>query len=167
MKFISLILCLILLNCKSETKKKNDIILTTINESQKNEPLTWMQYSIKDSIPWIITRKLNELSESNFELANPNEPFQHSDAIVNDKLPRRQLKFLGKSNNIWIITYMHGGVGLHYHFVICKIANNEIESFRVGVSLVDLDTITQIEKALTDQKIDFKNIDSKEEVDKI
>jgi len=167
MKSVPLILCLILFSCKSETKKNDDIILTTINEPQKDKPLIWKEYSIKDSMPDILIRKLNELGESSFELAYPTEPFQHSDVIVNDKLPWKQLRFLGKSGDIWIITYMHGGVGLHYHLVICKTSNNEIKSLRAGVSLVDLETIAQIKKALTDQKIEFKNIDSKKEVDKI
>jgi hypothetical protein len=168
MRFIPLILFVISLNCKPEPKKQNDIILATIKEPLRDNPEPWIEYSTKNSIPGILVKKLDTLSENSFELANPNESFQHSDVVNNNnKLPWRQLRFLGNSGKIWIMTYKHGGIGLHYHFVICKISDTEIRLFKTGVSLIDLETIPQIKTALSAQKIEFKDIDSTIEVDKI
>ena len=123
----------------------------------------WTEYQSKDSIPLFLLRELKSHISDSSLFANPNEQFRAGDVILiglNDKLPSRQLRYLGRSNNIWQLTYKHGGIGLHYHFIQSHFSNHDSTyDFITGVSLVDLDTRTQIDSAQIHDKIDYKQIE--------
>lgn len=127
----------------------------------------WTEYTSKKFIPLVLLERLHQISGENFEIANRNEPFQQFDAIVDDKLPWRQLRFLGSLESLWVMTYQHGGIGLHYHIVLCKIQNDKLNFFLTGISLVDVDSIYQIKNAFREKKIEAKDTASTYEIDKI
>ena len=167
MKFILTFICFFAIGCQSKpTKQDKAIDIKLLLEAKNNKSEIWTEYSTKDSIPQILIERLYQLSNDHFELANPKEAFQATDAILYKNLPWRQLRFLGKFETTWVMTCKHGGIGLHYHFVICKIAGNQIKFFRTGVATTDLESLNQIKKALSDQKIEFKNIEFEQEIDK-
>src|SRR5262245_39119044 len=65
-----------------------------------SQPQTWVEYGTKDSIPFPLHVLLDAFGKEKFEIANPNEPFQATD-IVWEKLPWRQLRYLGHCGSAW------------------------------------------------------------------
>lgn len=168
MRYILLFLLLFILSCQSKSTKRHIPLITEgYIEPKDSLPEIWIEYSTKDSIPKSLIKKLDSLGEENFKIVNPKDNFQATDLVINKNLPWRQLRFLGKSGKFWIMTYKHGGVGLHYHFIVCEIVNNDIKMFRTGVSTSNLETISQIKEALSNQKIDFKDLELKTVIDKV
>lgn len=140
---------------------------TQFNDKQDTLPEVWIQYSDKSKIPKALLKQLDVAGGEPFEIANLKDPFQSTDVIANEKLPGRQLRFLGKSDSLWLMTYKHGGIGAHYHLVLCEVFDNNVRMFRTGISLSELENLSQIRKALLNQKIIFKNISEEKELDKI
>jgi len=168
MRYILLFILSFILSCQSKsTKRQLPLITKGIIEPKDSLPEVWIEYSTKDSIPKLLIKKLDSIGKESFKIANPKDDFQATDVVINEKLLWRQLRFLGKSDSFWIMTYKHGGIGLHYHFILCKIVDDNIKMFRTGVSTSDLETIHQIKDAMSNQKIDFKDLELKIEIDKI
>jgi len=87
-----------------------------------------------DSIPVII--KLAILCwNKEFSIANQNEPFQVTDALgLGEKLPWRQLIYLGVSEHYVIFVYKHGGFALENHILLFRLEGNEIVDLWGGYS---------------------------------
>jgi hypothetical protein len=167
MRYIVCLLIIIAVGCEtSPAKKQLASDQVHIEEDTVASNRVWKQYNKKDSIPKIIINKIEQSIEGNFDIANPDKPFQSTDVIMDDKLPWRQLRFLGNAGNDWIMTYKHGGIGLHYHFITCKIIADKMVAFNTGTSIDELETMTQIKQALSEGRIDFTDIGSKEQADK-
>jgi hypothetical protein len=167
MRYFFCVCIIVIVACHAKSKRQSPTsLLDVINIDTSSQKETWTKYSLKDSIPFPLEKELDSLSKEKFTIANRDEPFQETDAVL-DKLPWRQLRYLGKSGTVWIMTYKHGGIGLHYHLIICKIIDNNIKFFKTGVTTGDLETISQIKNALSSQKILFRNLEWDKEVDKI
>jgi hypothetical protein len=120
-----------------------------------------------DSIPRLLLEHLMQLNGGNFELASPYAPFQSTDIVGDEKLPWRQLCYLETSKNIILLTYKHSGIGLHYHIILCEIEDGKIKSFISGVTLSKVETFKEVYKAIRKKKVYYRNVDSKEEIDKV
>ena len=92
----------------------------------------------KKDMPHFIKKQLNCLTHG-FSIANPGQLYQNTDVIV-QKLPSRQLIFLAKSKNMFVMTYQMGVMGLPRKILIIKIKDKTIIDFWSGQGFEDLDT---------------------------
>lgn len=144
MKYISLIIFLLLSShvhsqnacnysldsIKVNYKKNEDSLLAKIQQDSFA-----VSYNKKD-IPKLIKKKLKCLSQW-FALANPNEKYNATDVIIGHR-PSRQLIFMAKSANIFIITYNHGGLGWHQDIFIAQFNGNTITQIWTSAVIGDL-----------------------------
>lgn len=86
--------------------------------------------TIKD-IPNFIRTILDSLTSDNFSIANPGENWQQKDVVL-EKLPARQLVYLGIGDSITLLTYFSGGIGESEHILIFKYQNEQIIDFWCG-----------------------------------
>lgn len=97
--------------------------------------------------------------KDSFKLADFCEPYEATDFIMNENLPRRQIRFLAKRGNTWQLTYRHGGRGMHYHFVEFSVLPSSVYLKLTGVALVDLDNRKQIDQARKNKKLVVKKFE--------
>ncbi len=127
---------------------------TSLKDDKPENNNNWIEYSTKDSIPKVLLNELSERTDGEFWIANPNEEYAATD-VHDGNLPTRQLRFLGKKGNKWMLTYEHGGRGSHFHFIECEIVKGSIQSWRSGTVMMDINTLQEIEKVLQLKKIEF------------
>ena len=104
------------------------------------------KYTAKD-IPVFIKSTLENLTHDNFSIADPGQNWQSTDVIV-EKLPARQLIYLGIGKNITLITFLKGGVGESEHILIIKYEGQRIIDFWCGNILSRVDNKADIIKYL-------------------
>ena len=68
---------------KNHHRSTSDQLLGIDKNSQRQ---TWVEYRTKDSIPFPVHIVLDALGKKKFEIANPDEPFQVTDAVL-ENLP--------------------------------------------------------------------------------
>ncbi|MCR5886757.1 hypothetical protein LRS06_03000 [Hymenobacter sp. J193] len=66
------------------------------------------------------------------EIADRGAPFEATDAIYDNSLPRRQLIYLGRSDDMALLAYYHGGVGLSVHVAIFQLKHSTIQDMWSG-----------------------------------
>ena len=145
-------------------------LVLTSSYSQKIDILhikDWTQLYTSDSIPKMLIYRLGRFNDGYFDIADREKPFESTDVIYDRSLPTRQLRYLGRKANTWVMTYKHGGLGLHYHFVLYQVENGTLKVFISGVSLQHLETLKDINKALLQSAIEFKDLMSEKEIDKV
>jgi hypothetical protein len=96
----------------------------------------------KKDIPVFIKKAL-DCWTGNFSIANPKESFNATD-IRNDRLADRQLLFLAINQEIFIMTYMLGGIGEQGHILFVKFHDGQIMDVWTGVFEKDLDSKSQV-----------------------
>lgn len=128
----------------------------------------WKQFYTSDSIPRLLIYRLGRFNDGYFPIiADRDSSFEATDVISNSKLPTRQLRYLGRNRTSWIMTYKHGGWGLHYHFVFYKVEDGTVKALISGVTGEHLETLEDIRKAISNSAIHFMDLSSKEEMDKL
>ena len=88
-----------------------------------------ISYSKKD-IPRFINKQLDCLTNG-FSIANPGHKYQCC-CTSSMLLPERQLIFLGISEDIFVMTYLTGGIGVSTHLLLIKFENNRIIDLWTG-----------------------------------
>lgn len=150
MKYISLIIFLLLTShvysqnacnysldsIKVNYKKNEDSLLAKIQQDSFT-----VSYNKKD-IPGFIKEEFKCLN-AYFALANPGEKYNATD-IITRGLPSRQLIFMAKSANIFIITYNHGGWGWHQHILIACFTGSTITNLWASQANGDLNTVKSV-----------------------
>jgi len=96
----------------------------------------------KKDIPSFIKKELDCLTH-NFSIANPNKAFNATD-VYDDKLPDRQLLFIALNKELFIMTYLRGGIGEQTHILFVKFQNDNIIDLWTGVCLQDLKSKNEI-----------------------
>ena len=80
----------------------------------------------KRAIPKFIRRALGCWRKGKFRIVNPGKFYNNSDAIIGHR-PTRQLGYFGLNEKFILLSYNHGGIGLHGHIFIIKYSNKVIE----------------------------------------
>jgi hypothetical protein len=89
---------------------------------------------ILDSSPVSTIRRVsnipaNALKACGFKLANPDEEFQVTDCVTNEKLLDRRLIWGALKSNYLILHYERGGIGHSYHILI--LSKNDKGNFKI------------------------------------
>jgi hypothetical protein len=79
-------------------------------------------------IPGFVKTFLKKLSGS-FTIADSGEDWQATDCVMNTKLKDRQLIYFGLGNNIALMAYYTGGIGVSEHILIIKFRDTTINDF--------------------------------------
>jgi hypothetical protein len=66
--------------------------------------------SVRDIPPYVV-RGLKKISGDDFRIADANQPYNATDAVLDPKLPWRQFRFATKSESHYLVCYDHGGYG--------------------------------------------------------
>jgi hypothetical protein len=118
----------------------NQNLLPLIDDLDKTTLIT--HTNTKD-IPYFIKTFLDSLTGNDFSIANPGEDWQAGCVII-EKLPSRQLVYLGLGNDIALFSYFTGGIGKSVHVLIIKFSDKIITDFWCGNVLVDLNSKSEI-----------------------
>jgi hypothetical protein len=102
---------------------------------------------------------MDSIEGSHIEFVNPHDEFQSTD--IGNGLPSRRLVLLERRGNHWILTYEHGGIGLHTHYVECFIFGDQIRGLRAGIAGKDVNSNERIANALDSGYILFNNFNIK------
>ena len=145
-----LILSIILMSC-TEKKNNSRILTQSITEN-------WIEYTTKDSIPELLELTLKEINKNDSKIADFNEKFEKTDVIINDSLPRKQIRLLAQRNENWRLSYIQGGFVKYYVYVECKIENDSIYDFKITESIYELENNDSIDKLIDENKIILKEI---------
>lgn len=121
----------------STSKNKNDIPVSIIHLLES----------------WNEERKCPFGNEVKF--ANPTEQFESTDCIIDSKIPQRQLIVVLKNDKHIVLTYRHGGIGLHNHIVWVELRKNIVTDIWIGVTSKSLDSQTKVLEELSDRTKDL------------
>ena len=86
-------------------------------------------------------------------MANPNERFNSTDAIVED-LPMRRFITGGFSKDYAFVFYEHGGIGYNQPLVILKRNNHKAEIIFMGVNLGEAGSLEDLKAIIKNNKIE-------------
>lgn len=140
-------------NCEYKIDKNK--ILQNLNLDsfiQKLKRENFTVYNDKKSIPNNVQKELVCIA-TEFTIANPKENYQ-SDCNVLEELPKRQLIFLAKSENILIMTYATGGIGTSTHFLFIQFDSEKIIDLwsGVGIGIIKHKSIEEIAEFISSQR---------------
>jgi len=152
-KELLILLVLIVCSCSDNKSEKSDIAIDEKSQSEQN----WTEYNSKDSIPDILQNALIKVSNDNFELADPNEPFNATD-VISDSIPRQKLTLLCSKNNTWRLAYIQGGFGKYNVLIESEIQKDSIVNFKIGETLLTLDNNDSISKYLSEKDLVLKRV---------
>ena len=88
-------------------------------------------------IPDFINAFLTSATPDKFSIANPGEKWQSTDVVM-EKLPNRQLIYLGIGSDLVLLTYYSGGIGESEHILIFRYKDKDIIDFWCGNVLDDV-----------------------------
>ena len=91
---------------------------------------TFITFSQKKNIPKFIMDQLDCLTGS-FSLANPDQEYQCC-CTSSTKLPKRKLIYVAVSNDMFVMTYLTGGIGVETHLLLIKFSGQKIEKLWTG-----------------------------------
>jgi hypothetical protein len=118
----------------------------------------------KKYIPRFIKKELKCLA-GGFRIANPGKTFNGGD-VIQWNLPNRQLVFLARSQNVFVIQYRKGGFASSDHLVFILHNGKQIVDlwkglFLVAVDLQSVKELNQYMSYITNDKVKFykANID--------
>ena len=152
-KKLLVLLVLFVCSCSENKSEKRDMAMDEESQSEQN----WTEYNSKDSIPDILQNALIKVSNDNFELADPNEPFNATD-VISDSLPRQKLTLLSSKNNTWRLAYIQGGFGKYNVLIESEIRKDSLVSFKLGESLLRLDNNDSISKYISEKDLVLKTV---------
>ena len=113
------------------THKNLDTLLADI---ERADLITYRKVS---DIPSFLVEFLKDVTKDKFSIANSTENWQFG-CDVSDDLPSRQLIYFGLADNIALLAYLTGGVGISEHILIIKFSGEEITDFWCGNILASL-----------------------------
>ncbi len=90
-------------------------------------------YNDKISIPKHIKKVLDCIA-TEFSIANPTEEYR-AGCIAEKDIPKRQLIFLAKSEDVLVMSYATGGIGSSTHFLFIKYDSKKIIDLWTGVGM--------------------------------
>ena len=88
-------------------------------------------FTDKRKLPKFIKQQLNCLTRDNFSIANPNEDYRCC-CTSSPKLPKRKLLFFSISNDILLMTYLTGGIGVSTTILLLKFKDEKIIDIWTG-----------------------------------
>jgi hypothetical protein len=113
-------------------------------------------YNQKHQIPHSIKNALSNWQGEKIRFASKGKAFRRGCIISKENLPTRQIITILKSKKHFVMTYNHGGIGLHKHFLFSKIRKGEIvESIWIGHVVGDVATKEEIIQALESDPEEF------------
>lgn len=96
-----------------------------------------------EEIPDFIKNFLDSITGKHFSISNPGEKWQATDAVL-ETLPDRQLVYLGLADDLALLCYKSGGIGVSEHLLILKFENQKISDLWCGNVLVDLNNEKEV-----------------------
>ena len=103
-------------------------------------------------IPVFIREALNNWTTDNFSIANKGENWQATDVVSEKGLPKRKLIYLGIGEDISLISYYIGGIGVSERILIIRHNNENIIDFWCGYSFKDHKSKEEIIEYLKNNK---------------
>lgn len=94
------------------------------------------------NIPRQVKKQLNNLTKR-FTIANPDKPYQCC-CTSPRRLPERQLLFLAKSQNVLVMTYKTGGIGVSFHILLIKFDKTNIVDLWAGYGSPSFKNVNEI-----------------------
>lgn len=134
-------------------------ILSTENFNSIRKSLSNDEFEIlndKKLIPKSLMKLLGE-NKKRVKFSNPDEDYRSTDIVFNKNQPSRQIMMLAKSGSHLLLTYKHGGFGLHHHILWCELEKDKVKDLWIGVTFKDLFTVEDVIMA-TD--IDIKRLNT-------
>jgi hypothetical protein len=107
---------------------------TLLAEIERADLIT---YRLVKDIPVFLVDFLKGVTKDHFSIANSTENWQFG-CDVGDDLPSRQLIYFGLADNVALLAYLTGGVGISEHVLIIKFSGEEIMDFWCGNVLANL-----------------------------
>jgi hypothetical protein len=93
----------------------------------------------KKDIPKFIKKQL-DCYVHGFRIANPDQPYNSTDVIIRN-LPGRQLTFLAKSDDLFVMQYDMGGIVRSSHLLLVKYHGSKIVDLWKGICLQKISSI--------------------------
>src|SRR6185437_12447895 len=84
-------------------------------------------------------------------LANPKEEFQCC-CTSSRTLPQRKLDFLAMSKDVFVMTYLTGGIGEEEHILLIKLENDHIDDIWYGLADNSMHSLKEITRFLSRNK---------------
>lgn len=97
----------------------------------------------KKDIPSIIKKEIKCLNSS-FAIANTGEKYLSTDIHIGHNLPTRQLIFMAKGKNFFMMTYNHGGIGWHQHILFVQFTGDSILHFWTSQAVGNLNSAADV-----------------------
>ena len=107
---------------------------TLLADIERADLITYRKVS---DIPVFLVDFMKGVTKDHFSIANSTENWQFG-CDVSDDLPSRQLIYFGLADNIALLAYLTGGVGVSEHILIIKFSGEEIKDFWCGNVLANL-----------------------------
>lgn len=107
----------------------------------------------KSQIPGSIKQYLNCLTSDSFSIANPNEEYRCC-CTSSQKLPGRKLLFFSASKEVFLITYLTGGVGVSTKILMLKLQDDKVIDLWTGYSFLEFKTKDQVVKYIKKKRKD-------------
>ena len=127
---------------------KNKNLDNLISKLEKADLTTFTK---TDSIPGFIKVFLDSCEKPTLRIANKGEPWDATDQITGD-YPVRQIIFGGVGQDVALLTYYKGGIGMSERILIFQLENSCITDFWCGGTLDDLTNKEQVIKYIKENK---------------
>jgi hypothetical protein len=121
------------------------------NLISKLEKANLLTFTKTDSIPHFIKVFLDSCEKPVLRIANKGERWDATDQITGD-FPMRQIIFGSIGQDIALLTYYKGGIGMSERILIFQLENSCITDFWCGGTLDDLTTKDQVVQYLKENK---------------
>jgi hypothetical protein len=108
-------------------------------------------YSEFESTPDFVKVFLDSLVGTKFRIADPGQDWQATD-VVEEDLPDRQLVYLGVGQEVILLAYNKGGIGMSERILIIHFEKSCIKDFWCGGVLTELTDKDQIVNHLKENK---------------
>ncbi|UEG50350.1 hypothetical protein LK994_02530 [Ferruginibacter lapsinanis] len=106
---------------------------------------TFQTFTNKKQIPQAIKQQLDCLTKDSFSIANPNEEYRCC-CTSSKKLPRRKLLFFSQSKDIFLITYLTGGLGESTTILLLKLQGDKIIDIWTGYGFPEFKSKNEVIK---------------------
>ena len=117
----------------------------------------WRTVNNCDSIA-ISDRKGFAQMTDDSKMADPSKPFNSTDFMIDEKLPRRRLIVAGSSDTYSFIAYQKSGRGLHNRLIIFRLIGTKVDPVWGGVFTDSVGTSHDISVLMSADKIEQRSI---------
>ena len=112
---------------------------------------TFQTFTDKKQIPQSIKQQLNCLTKDKFSLANPDEQYRCC-CTSSQKLPGRKLLFFSKSKDVFLITYLTGGIGVSTTILLLKLQGDKIIDIWTGYGFPEFKSKNEVIKHIKEKR---------------